>query len=54
MKEKQELLAKDATLRDFFAAHAIRPVVIGFDDSRTAEAAYRIADAMLKEREKDE
>ena len=40
------------TLRDYFAAKAMQPMVNEYDDfSHTARLAYEIADAMLKARE---
>jgi hypothetical protein len=45
------------TLRDYFAAKAMQAVVTSpnlavFDDDAIAVGAYKIADAMLKAREK--
>lgn len=41
------------TLRDYFAAKAMQPMVNEYDDfSHTARLAYEIADAMLEERNK--
>ena len=45
--------ARDMTLRDHFAAEAIQELIPEcFDFEETAERAYLIADAMLKERAK--
>lgn len=46
------------SLRDYFAAQSIAGLIRRMDghvlyDREIAEAGYRIADAMLKEREKD-
>lgn len=50
-------MASEATLRDYFAAHALADVLGHFswkDDGiqRAAEMSYRLADAMLAERAK--
>ena len=42
------------TLRDYFAAKAMQPLIVSFtiqDINWTSQQAYKIADAMLKERE---
>ena len=42
------------TLRDYFAAKAMQPLIVSFavqDINWTAEQAYKIADAMLKARQ---
>ena len=42
------------TLRDYFAAKAMQPLIVSFtvqDINWTAQQAYKIADAMLKVRE---
>lgn len=42
------------TLRDYFAAKAMQPLIVSFtiqDINWTAEQAYKIADSMLKARE---
>ena len=45
--------ARDMTLRDHFAGLALQEIIHeGFDLEETAERAYQIADAMLKERVK--
>lgn len=45
--------AKDKTLRDEFAGLALQEIIHeGFDLEETADRAYQIADAMLKERNK--
>lgn len=45
--------ARDMTLRDYFAAEAMKEIIHEcFDFEETAERAYQIADAMLKERAK--
>lgn len=42
--------AKDKTLRDEFAGLALQEIIHeGFDLEETADRAYQIADAMLKE-----
>jgi hypothetical protein len=41
-------------LRDYFAAKAIAILMdFGFTDERIAKEAYKIADAMMEEREKE-
>ena len=40
------------TLRDYFAAKAMQVLARGLAYSETAEAAYKLADKMMKEREK--
>lgn len=43
--------ARDMTFRDHFAGLALQEIIHeGFDLEETAERAYQIADAMLKER----
>jgi len=42
------------TLRDYFAGQALEGLVTRFTDKNVAEKAYKLADAMLEEREKDE
>ena len=45
---------KGMTLRDYFAAKAMQPLIVSFtvqDINWTAQQAYKIADAMLKERQ---
>lgn len=45
------------TLRDYFAAKAMQPLIVSFtvqDINWTAQQAYKIADAMLEERIKHE
>lgn len=45
--------ARDMTLRDHFAAKAMQGILFeGLDPTDTAKHAYRMADAMLKERNK--
>lgn len=45
--------ARDMTLRDHFAGVALQEIIHGgFDLEETAERAYQMADAMLKERVK--
>ena len=42
------------TLRDYFAAKAMQPLIVSFtvqDINWTAQQAYKIADAMLKARQ---
>lgn len=42
------------TLRDYFAAKAMQPLIVSFtiqDINWTSEQAYKIADAMMKARE---
>jgi hypothetical protein len=41
------------TLRDYFAAKAMQGILYeGLDPAETAQHAYEMADAMLKERER--
>jgi hypothetical protein len=45
---------KGMTLRDYFAAKAMQPLIVSFtiqDINWTAEQAYKIADAMIKARQ---
>jgi len=46
------LEAKDMTLRDYFAAAALHVVGSGYSDTNIAHNCYRLADAMLAERER--
>jgi len=42
------------TLRDYFACQAMQGMLVGnqyFDDQVMAQAAYQLADAMIKQRE---
>lgn len=44
------------TMRDYFAAKAMQPLIVSFtvqDINWTAKQAYKIADAMLKERNRE-
>lgn len=59
---KPELMASDATLRDYFAAKALQGDLCGMPNSQAVEVidpealasfAYAVADAMLKERAKE-
>jgi hypothetical protein len=46
-------LASEKTLRDYFAAMALHEITRRyFDNKEAAELAYKIADAMLAERER--
>ena len=49
--------ARDMTLRDYFAAEAMKAMIINVDNKKDmsaliTESAYKWADAMLKERNK--
>jgi len=47
-------LNRGMSLRDYFAAKAMQTMCSnGDEDAATAHLAYRLADAMLAEREKD-
>lgn len=51
----QAVMADGMTLRDYFAAKAMQPLIVSFtiqDINWTAEQAYKIADSMMKARDK--
>lgn len=56
MKNITDIKLKDITLRDFFAASSISGIISSDDgiimDKQIAMISYKIADAMLEEREK--
>lgn len=50
---EQGVLHKGMTLRDYFAAKAMQPLIVSFavqDINWTAKQAYKIADAMMEAR----
>lgn len=58
---KSDEAQEGMTLRDYFAAKAMNAVIVSYNDNDyripqaewTAESAYKIADEMLKAREKE-
>jgi hypothetical protein len=53
--ERGDMYSLGMTLRDYFAAKAMQAWLVGVDEpgeGRCADFAYRMADAMLKAREK--
>ena len=45
---------ENMTLRDYFAAKAMSGILFeGLDEKKTAEIAYKMADAMLKQRDEE-
>ena len=55
MTALENKLAEAITLRDYFAGQAIMGMILSeISDEKIAEWAYAIADAMLKERAKEE
>jgi hypothetical protein len=44
---------QDITLRDYFAAAALTGLLASCDRKTAVEQAYKMADAMIKERKRD-